>query len=204
MGRRDPISTEERFIDAAIYRARPDVMAIVHTHAPDLIAFSSVPSRCRPAEGASRSTTCASSTTAGWPRSRRRNSRARSPRLSGRSNAILLLGHGAVVVGNSVRAAVSAANGLVRGAQLQAQMIAMGGDHAEPARPRPAARPGGARCRAASAPQAEGEDVLDAVNNGVDRAWDHWRRVGARLVATGVPRAAPRPADPLEALKHDL
>jgi ribulose-5-phosphate 4-epimerase/fuculose-1-phosphate aldolase len=38
----------------------------------------------------------------------------------------------------------------------------------------------------------------------VDRAWDHWRRVGARLVATGVPRAAARPADPVEGLKRDL
>ena len=196
---------EERFIDAAIYRARPDVMAIVHTHAPGLIAYS-VSSVALPAGGGRvpvfdvrkfNNGGLAEITTPPL-------ARALADAL-GRGNAIVLLGHGAVVVGNSVRAAVGAANGLVRGAELQAQMIAMGGTITPnprgiaqpPAQAAPAAPP-------ARAPQAEGEDVLDTVNSGVDRAWDHWRRVGARLVATGVPRAAARPADPLEALKRDL
>lgn len=196
---------EERFIDAAIYRTRPDVMAIVHTHAPDLIAFS-VSSVALPA-GAGRVPI--------YDLRKFNNGRlgeVTTPQLArtladtlGRSNAILLLGHGAVVIGNSVRAAVSAANGLVRGAQLQGQMIAMGGTITP--NPRGIAQPTVQAAPAAApvpAPQSGSEDVLDTVNNGVDRAWDHWRRVGARLVAAGVPGAAARPADPLEALKQDL
>jgi HCOMODA/2-hydroxy-3-carboxy-muconic semialdehyde decarboxylase len=47
--------------------------------------------------------------------------------------------------------------------------------------------------------------VLDTVNNGVDRAWDHWRRIGARaLQATPAVEPVRRPADPIEALKQDL
>src|SRR6202030_1763673 len=37
----------ERFIHGEIYKARPDVMAVIHAHSPELIAFgsSSVPLR---------------------------------------------------------------------------------------------------------------------------------------------------------------
>lgn len=37
----------ERFIHAAIYRARPDVKAVVHSHSPSLIAFSVTGTRVR-------------------------------------------------------------------------------------------------------------------------------------------------------------
>jgi ribulose-5-phosphate 4-epimerase/fuculose-1-phosphate aldolase len=38
----------ERFIHAAIYRARPDVKAVVHSHSPSLIAFSITGTNLRP------------------------------------------------------------------------------------------------------------------------------------------------------------
>lgn len=38
----------ERFIHAAIYEARPDVHAVVHTHAPDLVAFGVAGVELRP------------------------------------------------------------------------------------------------------------------------------------------------------------
>lgn len=38
----------ERFIHAAIYRARPDVRAVVHSHTPSLIAFSVTRTSLRP------------------------------------------------------------------------------------------------------------------------------------------------------------
>src|SRR5437867_42002 len=34
----------ERFIHAAVYRARPDVMAVVHSHSPSVVPFSVVKS----------------------------------------------------------------------------------------------------------------------------------------------------------------
>lgn len=122
----------------------------------------------------------------------------------GRSNAILLTGHGAVVVSASVPAAVSAANSLKRGAQLQMQMIAMGGK----INPNPREYPEG-RVRASAQPVAPaaargGGGGLDTRNNAGDRAWDHWRRVGARMVQTASIATPAQPSDPVEAVKRDL
>jgi HCOMODA/2-hydroxy-3-carboxy-muconic semialdehyde decarboxylase len=44
----DSIGYSERFIHSEIYRARPDVMAVVHTHAPDLIPFTTTNTPLRP------------------------------------------------------------------------------------------------------------------------------------------------------------
>jgi ribulose-5-phosphate 4-epimerase/fuculose-1-phosphate aldolase len=44
----DSIGYSERFIHSEIYRARPDVMAVVHTHAPDLIPFATTTTPRRP------------------------------------------------------------------------------------------------------------------------------------------------------------
>ncbi len=41
-------SCRERFIHGEIYKARPDVMAVVHTHAAEMILFSVVPEKLRP------------------------------------------------------------------------------------------------------------------------------------------------------------
>jgi ribulose-5-phosphate 4-epimerase/fuculose-1-phosphate aldolase len=41
-------SCKERFIHGEIYKARPDVMAVVHTHAEQLILFGVVPEPLRP------------------------------------------------------------------------------------------------------------------------------------------------------------
>jgi HCOMODA/2-hydroxy-3-carboxy-muconic semialdehyde decarboxylase len=194
---------EERFIDAAIYRARPDVMAIVHTHAPELIAFS-ISSTPLPGGGGRTPVFDVRASNNG------RLSEITTPELGralaealGRGNAILLVGHGAVVVSNTVRGAVSAANGLTRGAKLQMQMIAMRGTITP--NPRGVAQKAGAAAAPPPAPPRGGdEDVLDTVNNGVDRAWDHWRRVGTRMAETSVAEPERRPADSLEALKRDL
>ncbi len=43
-----PTGYTERFIHGEIYRARPDVMAVIHTHAPDLIPFSTTSVPLRP------------------------------------------------------------------------------------------------------------------------------------------------------------
>ena len=38
----------ERFIHSAIYKARPDVMAVVHSHSPSIVPFSVTDARLRP------------------------------------------------------------------------------------------------------------------------------------------------------------
>ena len=44
----DSIGYSERFIHSEVYRARPDVMAVVHTHPPDLIPFATSTTPLRP------------------------------------------------------------------------------------------------------------------------------------------------------------
>ena len=50
---RDRKFYNERFIHGEIYKARPDVMAVVHNHAPAVVPFS-----CTSRADASRSSTC--------------------------------------------------------------------------------------------------------------------------------------------------
>jgi HCOMODA/2-hydroxy-3-carboxy-muconic semialdehyde decarboxylase len=203
---------EERFIDAAIYRARPDVMAIVHQHSPELIAFSvsSVPLAGGGGGGS----------TPVFDVRKFNNGRLAeitTPELGaslaqalGRANAILLMGHGAVTVSTAVPAAISGANSLKRGAQLQMQMIAMGGKinpnprefpegrvraPVQPAQPATPARP---------APATAASSGLDTRNNAGDRAWDHWRRAGARMIQSTSISNTPPISDPVQAIKRDL
>ena len=44
----DSVGYTERFIHSEIYRARPDVVSVVHTHAPDLIPFTDTATPLRP------------------------------------------------------------------------------------------------------------------------------------------------------------
>jgi ribulose-5-phosphate 4-epimerase/fuculose-1-phosphate aldolase len=194
--------TEERFIDSAIYRLRPDVMALVHTHLPELIAFS-VSSVTLPIGGTAVPVYDIRKFNNGRP------GEITTPELGrtlaealGKGSAILLHGHGAVIVSTSVPAAITAANSLRRSAQLQMQMIAMGGT----VNPNPREYPEG-RVRPsgpATTPSAGAGGGLDTRNNAGDRAWDHWKRVGSRMIQTSGIRNSPRPSDPVDALKLDL
>jgi ribulose-5-phosphate 4-epimerase/fuculose-1-phosphate aldolase len=103
----------ERFIHAAIYRVRPDVHAIVHSHSPSLIAFSVTGSALRPVYHLS------SFLGAGTPIFDIRDVAGMTDMLV-RDNHLgdalakvlankpiaLMRGHGAVVVGNSIPQAV--------------------------------------------------------------------------------------------------
>jgi ribulose-5-phosphate 4-epimerase/fuculose-1-phosphate aldolase len=103
----------ERFIHAAIYRARPDVKAVVHSHSPSLIAFSVTGTSLRPVYHLS------SFLGAGTPIFDIRDAAGMTDMLV-RDNKLgdalakvladkpvaLMRGHGAVVVGNSVQQAV--------------------------------------------------------------------------------------------------
>jgi ribulose-5-phosphate 4-epimerase/fuculose-1-phosphate aldolase len=103
----------ERFIHAAIYRARPDVKAVVHSHSPSLIAFSVTGTSLRPVYHLS------SFLGAGTPIFDIRDAAGMTDMLI-RDNQLgdalakvladkpvaLMRGHGSVVVGNSIQQAV--------------------------------------------------------------------------------------------------
>jgi len=95
----------ERFIHSEVYKARPDVMAVVHTHSAGVIPF-----------GVSQVLV-------------RDSSRGRSlAQALGDKPVVLMRGHGDVTVGPSVRMAVFRAYYTDVNARLQLQAIALGGD----------------------------------------------------------------------------
>jgi len=159
----------ERFIHGEIYKARPDVMAVIHAHSPELIAFgsSSVPLRNMIHTGAFIND--------GVPVFDVRKfggtaddmlirnpvlGKALAQSLSSKT-AVILYGHGVAVVGASLPTAVSNAYFLNMNAKVEEQAIALGGTvsylEREPGAKRPAnVAPAGA-----------------AANN---RAWEYWKR----------------------------
>jgi ribulose-5-phosphate 4-epimerase/fuculose-1-phosphate aldolase len=125
----------ERFIHSEIYKARPDVMAVVHSHSPGVIPFtiSQVPLRAVFHNAAFLA--------AGVPLWDIRNEfgetdmLVRNPAI-GKSLALalgakpvaLMRGHGDVAVGPAVKVAVFRAYYTDVNAKLQSQAIALGGE----------------------------------------------------------------------------
>jgi ribulose-5-phosphate 4-epimerase/fuculose-1-phosphate aldolase len=159
----------ERFIHSEIYRARPDVMAVIHAHSPELIAFgaSSVPLRNMLHVG--------SFINDGVPifDVRKVGGTAddmliRNPALGksmaqalGNKTALILFGHGMVVTGRTLPTAVSNAYFLNMNARVEEQAIHLGGTVTYLER-EPAAKPPTANAAAGA-----------GANN---RAWEYWKR----------------------------
>jgi ribulose-5-phosphate 4-epimerase/fuculose-1-phosphate aldolase len=123
----------ERFIHGAIYEARPDIHAVVHSHAHELIPFGVTATPIRPlihVAGA------IGATVPIWDIAERFGdtsllvtnvSVARDLAATlGRNTAALMRGHGAVVTGSSVRNAVLTAIYLNVNASLDLQSRALG------------------------------------------------------------------------------
>lgn len=153
----------ERFIHAEIYRARPDVMSVVHTHSAGVIPFSvsKVPLRAMYHNP--------SFLAVGVPVWDIRNDFGDTNMLVsdaaiGKSLAtalgdkpvVLMRGHGDVAVGPSVKMAVFRAYYTDVNAKLQAQAIALGGEinYLTP---------------------GEGEKAHKADSGVIDRIWNLWR-----------------------------
>ena len=153
----------ERFIHAEIYRARPDVMSVVHTHSPGVIPFSvtKVPLRAMYHNP--------SFLAAGVPVWDIRNDFGETNMLVGNSAigkslaralgdkpVVLTRGHGDVAVGPSVRMAVFRAYYTDVNAKLQSQAIALGGEvnYLTP---------------------GEGEKAHKADSAVIDRIWNLWK-----------------------------
>jgi ribulose-5-phosphate 4-epimerase/fuculose-1-phosphate aldolase len=126
-------SYRERFIHGEIYRVRPDVMSIVHCHAPALIPFGITKVPLRPVYHNS------SFIGEGVPVFEIREAGAdtdmliSTPELGralakalGNKPAVLMRGHGAVIVGKNIIEAVARSVYLEVNARVQAQAMAMG------------------------------------------------------------------------------
>ena len=124
----------ERFIHAEIYKARPDVMGVVHTHSPNVIPFtiSQVPLRAVFHNAAFLA--------AGAPVWDIRSDfgetdmLVRNPAIGrslaqtlGDKSVVLMRGHGDVAVGPAVRMAVFRAYYTDVNARLQSQAVGLGG-----------------------------------------------------------------------------
>jgi ribulose-5-phosphate 4-epimerase/fuculose-1-phosphate aldolase len=153
----------ERFIHSEIYKARPDVMSVVHTHSPGVIPFSvsRVPLRPmyhNPAFLGAGVPVFDIRTEFGTTDMLVRNKeigKALAETLGDKSVA-LMRGHGDVAVGPSVHAAVFRAYYTDVNARLQSQAIALGGE-VNYLTPEEAAK-------------------ADAVNLQIlDRAWNLWK-----------------------------
>jgi ribulose-5-phosphate 4-epimerase/fuculose-1-phosphate aldolase len=123
----------ERFIHAAIYRARPDVNAVVHSHSPSIIPFGITNTPLRPVYHMS------AFLGAGTPVFEIRQAAGMTDMLirdnkladalakSLRENSVVLMrGHGDTVVGNSIPQVVYRAIYTEMNARLQAQAAALG------------------------------------------------------------------------------
>ena len=125
----------ERFIHSEIYKARPDVMSVVHTHSPGVIPFgvSQVPLRPMFHNAA-----FLAAGAPVWDIRKdfgetdmlvRDPSRGKSlVQMLGDKSVVLMRGHGDVTVGPSVKMAVFRAYYTDVNAKLQSQAIALGGD----------------------------------------------------------------------------
>ncbi len=128
------LSYRERFIHGEIYKARPDVMAVVHDHSPAVIPFSVSSVSLRAVSH------MAAFIGAGVPVFEIRDVDGMTDmlvsnpkrgqalaKLLGDHPAALMRGHGAVVVGGTVKEVVGRAYYLDSNARLQEQAILLGG-----------------------------------------------------------------------------
>jgi ribulose-5-phosphate 4-epimerase/fuculose-1-phosphate aldolase len=154
----------ERFIHGEIYKARPDVMAIVHTHAPALIPFSITKVQLKPVYHRS------AFVSAGIPvfeireRAGMTDMLIRDKALGraladalGNHPAALMRGHGAVIVGPSIQRVVGRSIFLPLNATLQMQAAALGGPvtYLDP---------------------EEAAKIEAREGYGLGRAWEAWKR----------------------------
>jgi len=158
----------ERFIDAEIYRARPDVMAIVTAETPEFVAFSvsSVPVHAAnaPAVVDVRSFAGGQGGLVSTPALG-----AALAQALGRRNSVLLRGRGAILTAGTINGVVGAANGLRESMRTQLTAAALGGKITyldftpRPAGTAPQQAGRGARANTAADPTAG------------DRPWNYWK-----------------------------
>jgi ribulose-5-phosphate 4-epimerase/fuculose-1-phosphate aldolase len=161
IGGKPPAVFLERFIHGEIYKARPDVKAVVHCHTPSLIPFGTTDVPLRPMFG------LAGFLAEGVPVFEIRKAfgstdllvrdAARGAALAralGNKPVALMRGHGAVVVAPSLPVVVGRCIYLDMNAQVQQRAIALGG----------------------KITYLTPEEGKQSVADGYRRAWELWRR----------------------------
>jgi ribulose-5-phosphate 4-epimerase/fuculose-1-phosphate aldolase len=153
----------ERFIHGEIYRARPDVMAVVHSHSPSVIPFGATGNRLRPIfhmAGFLGRGSALFDIREGFGETDmliRNNEMGRALAQSlGKCTCVLMRGHGSTVVGNCVEQAVYRAVYAEVNAKLQSQALDLG---------------------EVTYLTAQEADLAAAANDTqIGRSWDLWRR----------------------------
>ena len=157
----------ERFIHGEIYRARPDVIAVVHSHSPSVIPFGATNNRLRPIFhmagflGAGSAHFEIRDGAGNTDMLIRSNELGRYLAKSlGSHSCVLMRGHGSTTVGNSIEQAVYRAIYAEVNAKLQAQAMSMG---------------------TVTYLTEEEAKLASAANDGqIPRSWNLWqRRIGA-------------------------
>lgn len=161
----------ERFIHSEIYRARPDVMAVIHSHSPAVIPFGVTGARLRPI--CHMSGFLGSQTPVFEIRHAvgdnsdlliRSQALGQALALSLGNNAVALMrGHGNVVVGNSIQQVVFRAIYTESNARLQSEAMRLGEINF--------LTPG------------EAQAASDTNDEHLDRPWQVWKR---RALAQGL------------------
>jgi ribulose-5-phosphate 4-epimerase/fuculose-1-phosphate aldolase len=153
----------ERFIHGEIYRARPDVIAVVHSHSPSVIPFGVTGNRLRPIFhmagflGGGSSTFDIHDAFGDTDMLIRNNELGKALAQSlGNCSCVLMRGHGSTVVGNSIEQVVYRAIYAEVNAKLQAQALGMG--------------------EVTYLNPKEAELAAAANDSQIGRSWDLWRR----------------------------
>ena len=176
-------NARETFLHGQAFKARPDVMAVLHAHTPEFVAFgmSSVPLYWGP----NRQVPVWDIRPANNGRSGIVSSNALGQSMAekmGKSEAVLLWGHGITLTAKSLPEVIHRAVALRDNARLQMTSVSLG----SPAQP---------------------EAIVDDAEAD-QKAWDHYRRVDLLAENGKVPEnPAPMPAkpsDPVGAARHDL
>ena len=169
---------QERFIHAAIYKARPGVRSVVHAHTPSLLPFTDSSVQLRPmyhmasflVPGVAMYEIRRVNGSAGMLVSNMLTGNALAVTLGDKTVA-LMRGHGAVIVGPDIPEAVSRAIFLDVNARAQTQAIALGGtvtyltQQDIAANPPPAGGRGAAQSPAAQPPATT-----------YPRSWPFWKQ----------------------------
>jgi HCOMODA/2-hydroxy-3-carboxy-muconic semialdehyde decarboxylase len=130
-----PQGYRERFLHAAIFKARPDVNSVVHSHMPSVLPFTDVTTPLRPMyhmasfllQGAPVFEVRSVQGQVGMLIDNNKVGAALAQTLGKRTIA-LIRGHGAAIVGATIPDAVQNAIFLDVNARVQAQAVALGGN----------------------------------------------------------------------------